>query len=428
MGNNAGILNLKHDDLVIYNVSEFLNLITANEKTWVFTVRGSMSETTKGSMWLKCPRRKEYAGIEFLPNGATQGFYNLWKGFPVKPNKDAGRFDCFRELVDGLICNGIAEEQKFVWNWMAALMQFPEKKQGTAIAIRGTKGCGKTVFGEVLRMMLGRYYILADKEEHVSGRFNSHLARCLLLHCDEAFFTGNQRSAGTVKTIITSAKTTIEYKGKEPLCLDNFTRVLITSEKDRICSADEQERRYAVFEISDKRQNDIPFFKQLFDELQAGGIQSLMAYLLTFQIEERLQIPHNKALARQQLQNLDSVQSYLAHLCNEAVLPDMERYFNTKNQAFEERPTTVPWSEQEPTIVRKDALYQHFVITTPKSQYIPNAVQFFTKAAFILGDDVKIVRLNERDRKRCYVFPPRAYMDAILSEKLGIDIENIGLR
>ena len=423
LGSNAGVLNLKHEDLVVYNVSEFTHLITANETEMVCTERGTMRETTKGSLWLKHARRREYQGIEFKPHGGTEGFYNLWAGFPVKPDAKAGTFHHFRELVNDLICNDVEYDKRFVWNWMASLLQFPEKKQGTAIAIRGPKGCGKTVYGEVLRLLLGRYYILADKEEHVSGRFNAHLARCLLLHCDEAFFAGNQKSAGTIKTIITSHQHTIEYKGREPICLDNYTRILITSEKERICSADEQERRYAVFEISPKRQNDIKFFKCLFGELKAGGIQALMAFLLAYKVEERLAIPQNEALKKQQIQNLDTIQSYLVYLCSNGILPDMEIYFNNKNQAYEERITIKEWTETEGVVIRTDALYLHFVQITPKAQYIPTVVQFFVRLNFILKDNFKKLRPRDRDRRCCYWIPAREYMVCYLSEKFGINVD-----
>ena len=425
LGSNAGVLNLKQDELVIYNVPEFVNLVTANEIELVCTERGTMRETTKGNLWLRHPRRREYQGIEFLPNGSTAGFYNLWKGFPVKPDASAGKFDHFRELVDELICNGVEYEQGFVWNWMAALIQFPEKKQGTAIAIRGPKGVGKTVFGEVLHMLLGPYYVIADKEEHVSGRFNALLARCLLVHCDEAFFTGNQKAAGTVKSIITGPTNTIERKNKDAVNVKSYTRVLITSEKERICSADEGERRYAVFEMSAKRQNDITFFKGLFDELEAGGIQALMAYLLSLKVQDRLAIPQNDALKRQQIQNLDVIQSYLEYLCSHGILPDVERYWNTKNQATEERITTVEWTEKEGVVIRKDALYQHFVQITPKNHYIPVIAQFFIRLNFILKDDIKQLRPRERDRRYCYWMPPREYMMCRLSETFGINFDEI---
>ncbi len=423
IGGNAGVLNLQHKDLVIYSVAEFVNLVTANETSLVCNERGIMREVVKGQLWLKHHRRKEYQGVEFQPNGNTPGFYNLWDGFPVKEDKGAGKFGCFRELIDQLICNGNKDEQRFVWNWLASLFQFPGKKQGTAIAIRGKKGCGKTVFGEVLHMLLGRYYILADKEEHVSGRFNAHLAHCLLLHCDETFFTGNQRAAGTVKSIITSPTHTIERKGRDPICVRNYTRILITSEKDRICSADEEERRYAVFEISTKRQNDIVFFRKLFAELKNGGIESLMAYLLSKKVEDRLGIPHNKALADQQAQNLDVVASYLVYLCNEAILPDTEIYYNVKNQLHEERIRTVTWEDGGVVTVRKSAMYDYFKSITPKSSYIPHAVQFYSKLSFLLPGDLKVVQPRDRDQRRCYVFPPRAYVQSKLSERLGVVIE-----
>ena len=422
-GKSCGILNTTFDDIVIYALNDFVHLLKANDTELVCNERGTLRETSKASLWVKHPRRREYLGIEFLPNGNSKGYYNLWKGFAIKPDAAAGKFDCFCELVNELICNGREEEQKFVWNWLAALIQFPERKEGTSIVIRGQKGCGKTVFGEVCEMLLGEYYLLANKEEDITGKFNAHLLKCLLVHFDEGFFAGNQKAAGIIKSIVTGKTHTMESKYKDLIKVKNYTRILMTSERERVCSADEKERRYAVFEISKKRQEDKPFFSALFKELETGGIKALMAHLLSIPISYRMPIPRNDALVTQQMLNLDAVQSYVVHLCSEAILPDLEGYWNTKNQAHEERLKVVTWNENEVTLVRKDAFFQHFMNIMPKTHYIHNPIQFTLRLSHILQAPLKILQPRERDRRRCYVFPPRVYIENLIEETLGIAIE-----
>jgi Family of unknown function (DUF5906) len=61
---------------------------------------------------------------------------------------------------------------------------------------------------------------------YITGRFNSHLADCLLLHADEAFWAGDHAAEGKLKDLVTGHDHFIEYKGKEPVRVQNFVRLL----------------------------------------------------------------------------------------------------------------------------------------------------------------------------------------------------------
>jgi hypothetical protein len=145
--------------------------------------------------WLAHPQRRQYEGVEFAPGGEVPpGYSNLWRSFAVEPRKG----DCSKFLahVHDNVCQESERRFNWVMGWAAEIFQKPRQRSGTSLVLRGEEGVGKTKFGEVLGSLLGqRHYALVSEPRYVTGRFNSHLKSCLLLHADEAWRQFSQQAA-----------------------------------------------------------------------------------------------------------------------------------------------------------------------------------------------------------------------------------------
>jgi hypothetical protein len=207
--------------------------------------------------WLTHPQRRQYEGIVFAPKRVVPGYYNFWQGFAVEPR--AG--DCSRFLTHILenICRG--DKQLFNWvvGWFAEIFQHPANKSGSSLAVRGEQGVGKTKVGEVLGQLLGNHYVIVSDPRYVTGRFNSHLVYCLLLHADEAFWAGDHVAEGMVKDLATGKEHLIEFKGKEPIFVANYVRLLVTGNSDWIVPAGMEERRFCVLDAGTDHREDYVF-------------------------------------------------------------------------------------------------------------------------------------------------------------------------
>ena len=49
---------------------------------------------------------------------------------------------------------------------------------------------------------------------------------------DEAFWAGDKQAEGKLKDLITGAHHFIEFKGKEPVLVENHTRLLVIGNQD----------------------------------------------------------------------------------------------------------------------------------------------------------------------------------------------------
>lgn len=255
--------------------------------------------------WMTHPQRRSYEGLVFAPGREMSNYFNLWRGFSVGPRPgDCSKF--LAHLRDN-VCRGDEELFSWVVGWFAHIVQYPDKKVGTALVLRGKQGTGKTKVGEVFGSLLGEHYTLVSDPRFVTGRFNSHLVSNLLLHCDESFWAGDHAAEGRLKDLITGDHQMIEYKGKEPIRVRNYLRLLVTGNPDWLVPAAFEERRFAVLEVGEHHMQDTEYFAAIDDEMDNGGREALLDYLMRFDLEkvDLRKIPKTAALLDQKLSSLD---------------------------------------------------------------------------------------------------------------------------
>ncbi len=264
--------------------------------------------------WLTHPDRRGYEKVIFDPTqpvGEADGAYNLWRGFAVEPKE--GDCSLFLDHVRENICQGNEDHYQWVMAWCASLFQEPATRYGSSLVIRGTQGTGKTIFGETLGRLVGdRHYKLVDQPHLMTGRFNAHMASLLLLFADEAFWAGNKQAEGRLKNMITGKHQQIEFKGKDPITVSNFMRLLIVGNPDWVVPADAGERRFAVFEIGDQRKRDYAYFEALQEQLDNGGYAALMHTLLNWDYTNvnLREVPRTVELFRQQVESMDPLTAW----------------------------------------------------------------------------------------------------------------------
>jgi hypothetical protein len=271
--------------------------------------------------WMVHPQRREYDGLTFAPGREVPGQYNLWRGFAVQPK--AG--DCSKFLAHILdnVCCGDESLYRWVMGWFAQIMQHPDQKMGTSLTVRGKQGTGKTFVGKVIGSLLGEHYSLVADPRYVTGRFNSHMVQCLLLHCDESFWAGDHAAEGKLKDLITGEDHYVEFKGKEPIRVRNYVRLLVTGNPDWVVPAGFEERRFCVLEIGEAQMQNTAYFKAIADELDNGGREALLDHLLKFDLStvDLREIPRTSALLDQKLASLTTEKGWWLDVLNKGELP-----------------------------------------------------------------------------------------------------------
>ena len=274
-----------------------------------------------GDYWLDHPKRRQYEGLTFLPGRVVRNYYNLWRGLAVEPKP--GDWSKFRAHLRENVCGGDDELLRWLIGWFAAIVQHPDRKMGTSLVIRGKEGTGKTKVGEVFGSLFGTHYVAVSDPRYVTGRFNSHLASCLLLHAEEAFWAGDHAAEGKLKDLITGDTHLIEYKGKEPIAVRNLVRLFVTGNPDWVVPVSLEGRRFAVIEIGDAQIRNAAYFAAIDDEANDGGREALLHDLVHFDLAavDLREVPKTGALLDQKIASLTSEQGWWLDVLQEGRLP-----------------------------------------------------------------------------------------------------------
>ncbi|UZE49851.1 DUF5906 domain-containing protein [Rhodopseudomonas sp. P2A-2r] len=218
----------------------------------------------------------------------------------------------FKDHVLNNICNSDPALYAYLFGWFAQMMQRPRDKLGTALVLRGSMGSGKSKLGEVFGSLIAAHYVQVDEGRYITGNFNSHMANCLLLQADEAVWAGDKAAEGRLKGLITSDMQLVEAKRVDPIRMPNYVHCVMTSNEKWVVPAGVDERRFCVLDVHPRCAQNNAYFKEMEDELNAGGRERLLCDLLNFDLNSvnLRKIPKTKALLDQKLRSLDSVTSY----------------------------------------------------------------------------------------------------------------------
>lgn len=278
---------------------------------------GKIRAVTHADAWLKSYHRRTYDGVEFFPDPedaeGTPGFYNVWQGFSVAPDRrDCATYKTFKDHVLTNIASGDAELARWIWGWFAHLLQRPRERIGTALVLRGGMGSGKTKVGEVIGSLVQAHYWLVDSPDYIVGKFNAHMASCLLLQADEGFWAGDKKAEGRLKGLVTSEYQMIEAKGVDAIRLKNYVRLLVSSNEDWVIPAGRDERRFAVVDVANHVAQNKEYFAEMDAELDAGGRELLLADLLAFDLTtvNLRRIPKTEGLLDQKLNSMEPFQKW----------------------------------------------------------------------------------------------------------------------
>ena len=285
---------------------------------------GGKSTEAASRRWMRDPERRTYpGGVTFAPAGCPADTLNLWSGWAVQPDATAS-CSLFLDHVYRVVCSGNREHADWVIGWFAHMVQRPEEKPGVALVLRGAKGAGKDTVAEYFAHLPGRRHVSTVAEpEHITGRFNARLENTLLLHVQEGAWAGDRKSEGTLKYLITSDHIEIERKGIDGVNMPSVLRLFISANAEWVVPASADERRWAVFEVSDKRRGDEAYFKALRAEMDSGGPSALLHYLRNCDLSgfNVRKAPETEGLRNQKLASLRSVELWWFEILSRGTFP-----------------------------------------------------------------------------------------------------------
>lgn len=259
-----------------------------------------------GRYWLEHPDRRQYEQIEFMPGmEAPPHIFNLWKGFAYQAKK--GSWSRMLRHIWRVLARRNKQAFRYIIFWAAWSVQNMREPAEVALVFRGGKGTGKGTFCRWLKKLFGQHGMQIFSSKLISGQFNTHLRDCVLLFADEAITPNNKEAENILKGILTEPTIPIEGKGKDVIQVPNHLHIVMASNADWIVPASADERRFAVFDVSDEVSRDKNWFGPLIDEMENGGAEAMLYFLQNLDIGDwhpRDSIPANRELNDQRIHSL----------------------------------------------------------------------------------------------------------------------------
>jgi hypothetical protein len=202
---------------------------------------------------IKSKKIKRYHGIGYRP-GAGRSFrkdgqliFNQYRPQKIEPLD--GEPTIFLEHVAYLIPDQKSREAFL--NWLAWIVQYPDRKLMHAVLLLGKKGTGKSWFAELMKVILGAHNCSEPSKRRVASDFNGWLANKMFVTIHELREKGARGLYDELKEVITQGSVSINLKGIEAYEVESFAAILtITNHEDAI-PIDDNERRYLVIRCAD---------------------------------------------------------------------------------------------------------------------------------------------------------------------------------
>ena len=319
-------------------------------------------------LWFNNSRRSYYRQTVFRPCAdlaepvnLPPDAFNLFTGWSVPrvslPRGSASYYPRFREHLFENVANYDAPAFVWLWCWWAQLFQHPEKKPGTALVHRGRKGTGKTTVPQAFGRLMPDFVCSVSKPQDITGTFNMHLARALLVIVEEAFWAGSHEAEAVFKDLITATHFKAEPKGIDSQKMESYARFVVLGNEKWLVPATWDERRFFALKMGEKRRADAAYFKHI-DEVEMApggdGLKALLDDLMETRAPSWVSLGkglHTTELEQQIAHRMPLEDQWLRHCLAEGV------FLSTDGASRDADLTSVTWPVDDRVFLTNQSLY-----------------------------------------------------------------------
>jgi len=278
------------------------SLLLANKVMKVRDDKDKVKKLPTAAIWLAHEGRRTFEnGIGLFPDDKVPyGFYNTWSGFAVEPRE--GECELFITHVKEVICSGNKDHYTWLLDWLADMVQFPAQIKGCCLVMRGDEGSGKGTLANAIGSLFGSHHRHLIDDTHLTSNFNAHMMDAITVFADEITYGGNKKTEGKLKGLVTEEFLLGERKGIDAIPYRNMVHLMIASNNQWVIPAGKNSRRWFMVDVPSTKIGDHAYFTQIRDELNNGGREALLYYLMNRKITSALNLaPVTEAIVEQRV-------------------------------------------------------------------------------------------------------------------------------
>ncbi len=275
---NGGVIFMSRDE-VGHEIMEWMYKVQTPETVKFFMFFGIDSQ------YFRDPNKRAYEIVDNYPPPLTcpPNVYNLWVPYacdvstPYTPNPEG-----VQKILDVLhvLCNHDTTVYEYMVDWTAQLIQFPGIKTTMPIFI-SKEGAGKGFWATVLESMLGssKVLITTDPGRDVWGNFNELMVDAMVVILNEMDKRDLTDGKEKLKGIVTDKTITVNPKGKKPIKMHSYHRVIGFTNNEDPTPVGATNRRLAIIRSSDELIDKKVYWHEMFQLIEDPNvIRSLFDY------------------------------------------------------------------------------------------------------------------------------------------------------
>ncbi len=218
--------------------------------------------------WLEDPDRLDYERCEFEPYGMEDKthdlVFNLFRGWENKEAETKGDFEeWFINDYLSVFCKGKQEVIDYILNYIAHIVQYPERNPKVAIVLKGYEGTGKDSLIDFIQYLIGSRYVYRVKGmKEVFGDWNDHLADKIVLSMNEVSGKDGVNFEEDLKEQITKDSLNVREKFVSSYNVGMYWRMFVLSNNDSPIQYSPTDRRFLMVEIADSLMGNNELWKK----------------------------------------------------------------------------------------------------------------------------------------------------------------------
>jgi len=179
------------------------------------------------------------------------------------------------------------KQYDYLLKWIAHRVRYCGIQPRVALVFKSIEGVGKDMFFGFLGndIMGAEYYTNTDDYDKVLGRFNTSIAKCLLLALNESSMGDTTKYENAMKTLITDKKRQGEAKYKDSVEMRMCLGLVLFTNKEFVMSVGETQRRYAFYMCEDKHMTKPEYFTELAEVMENEYCKGLFVDYLYNEVE-----------------------------------------------------------------------------------------------------------------------------------------------
>ncbi len=195
-----------------------------------------------------------YDGVCYRPGGGDvaviegREHFNMYRVPEIQPLD--GEPKIFLSHLQYLVPDDASRE--YLLDWLAWLIQHPDRKAMFAVLLIGKTRTGKSWIGDLLKVLLGKANCSEPSKKRVASDFNGWLSYKQLVIIHELREKGTQGLYDVLKELITQKTVPINLKGVEAFEIENAANFLTISNHNDALPLYEQDGRYLVIRCADE--------------------------------------------------------------------------------------------------------------------------------------------------------------------------------